>query len=328
MRRYSEETKFAVEAVRQATRVTEWFRASAFAVLEKADRTPVTWADLAAQALVLDMLGTAFPDDAVVAEEDATFLDRAAEGALRRCYADLGLDLRGDLASLLRYRGPDRSGGRGSGAGTGGSGGSGTRVWTLDPIDGTKGFRERGTYAVGTCLLVDHVPRVAAISVPRYDGVEHATFVAEAGGGTLSSIGGRGFDPVRVSEREELRGAVLGRSVHHDTSLTDEFCERAGILRTEGMAGMGKFCKLADGSYDLIFHPLRSPRQASWDWAPGTLVLEEAGGLITDFLGQPPRFFEDSCRFGTPGFVASNGLLHAPSLELVSQLIRDEPRPT
>ena len=80
--KYNRECEVAVEAVREAARLCVDVRKSLVGALEKEDRSPVTVADFGSQALVCRRLKSVFPEDPIVAEEDASVL-RGARADLR-----------------------------------------------------------------------------------------------------------------------------------------------------------------------------------------------------------------------------------------------------
>jgi 3'-phosphoadenosine 5'-phosphosulfate (PAPS) 3'-phosphatase len=141
----------ALSAVRKACRVTNQLQPrdpEAISTVTKTDLSPVTVADYAAQALVLDHLHEAFPKDSFIAEESSTSLDkdanlaehvRAASSMSNVEHLKKSIDLGKD------YLNWEKRGGRPP------------RVWCLDPIDGTKGFLrgkpQGGQYCVALALL-------------------------------------------------------------------------------------------------------------------------------------------------------------------------------
>ena len=114
--------------------------------IKKQDGTPVTIADFASQAIICRAIKKAFPSDPIVAEEDARALqDPAHFGLLEEITSYLG--------GLLDDATPDSviswiDQGRGN---------MGRRYWTLDPIDGTKGFIRGDQYAIAIALFVTNV---------------------------------------------------------------------------------------------------------------------------------------------------------------------------
>ncbi|MGI9535345.1 MAG: inositol monophosphatase family protein, partial [Thermodesulfobacteriota bacterium] len=112
--------------------------------MEKKDKSPVTVADFGAQAIVIHELINAFPDDPIVAEEDARELticggDPLRESVVKHLESYLPGLSEGDIISRINM-----------GVHEGGKEG---RFWTLDPIDGTKGFLRNQQYAVALALI-------------------------------------------------------------------------------------------------------------------------------------------------------------------------------
>src|SRR5512134_1994524 len=145
MARHERELAAGIDAVRAAARIcrTVAQRLVTADTLEKKDQSPVTVADFASQAIVCRALERAFPGDPLVGEEDATELRAAApvlrESVQRAVAAELGGDP--GLAPVLSWI--DRGRAHADGA----------RFWTLDPIDGTKGFLRGEQYAVALALI-------------------------------------------------------------------------------------------------------------------------------------------------------------------------------
>src|SRR4051812_17049656 len=127
---YEREREIAVQAVRQAAALCRSVRArSDPESLTKEDRSPVTVADFGSQALVCRTLAEAFPDDPVIAEEDATDLRRSGSAGLLDQVLHHLRALRPELTAAGLCEAIDRGATRDCAA----------RFWTLDPIDGTKG---------------------------------------------------------------------------------------------------------------------------------------------------------------------------------------------
>ncbi len=150
-------------AVREAARLCRSVRTEISPdVLAKKDKSPVTVADFGSQALICRALAEAFPDDPIIAEEDAAELRQAGNAAIldqvlrhvRPVRAERGDAL--DADEVCRWI--DR----------GGTSRYRDRFWTLDPIDGTKGFLRGEQYAVALALVVDGQVAVAALACPAW----------------------------------------------------------------------------------------------------------------------------------------------------------------
>src|SRR5437868_404236 len=140
---YKQERQTAIEAVRAACGVCRSVQATITPdVLEKKDRSPVTVADFASQALICRALEERFPNDPIIGEEDASEL--AASG---------------NEQFLVRVREELRKAGVSAAdkeichwINRGNTIEHSSRFWTLDPIDGTKGFLRGEQYAVSLAL--------------------------------------------------------------------------------------------------------------------------------------------------------------------------------
>ena len=143
---YSEELNAAKEAVAKAASLCSEAQADlkSIGALDKADKSPVTIADFGAQALVLNSLAKAFPNDPATGEEDASELlipenTKLLEEIVRRVrQVEPSLNQLSIISAIERGSHP--------------GGGSG-RFWTLDPIDGTKGFLRGDQYAIALGLI-------------------------------------------------------------------------------------------------------------------------------------------------------------------------------
>jgi 3'-phosphoadenosine 5'-phosphosulfate (PAPS) 3'-phosphatase len=141
----------ALSAVRKACRVTNQLQPSdtkGISTITKTDLSPVTVADYAAQALVLDHLHVSFPKDSFIAEESSTSLDEDANLAEQVLAASSMPNVKHITKSIdlgKDYLNWEQQGLRPP------------RVWCLDPIDGTKGFLrgkpQGGQYCVALALL-------------------------------------------------------------------------------------------------------------------------------------------------------------------------------
>ena len=155
---YERELAAGIAAVSLAARVCQSVQSQITQdVLEKKDKSPVTVADYASQAVVCRALAAAFPDDPVVGEEDAAALREPDQQPFRdRVRAELAkVGVSGDESEICGWI--DR----------GGHDAAGGRYWTLDPIDGTKGFLRSEQYAISLALLIDGRIDVAILGCPN-----------------------------------------------------------------------------------------------------------------------------------------------------------------
>ena len=310
---YDTERRFAVEVVEEASalaRLVQGRIAATGDAVTKADRSPVTVADLAIQVLVSDRLAERFPADGLLAEEDTAAID--ADPAL----AGQVLELSRQALPGLNAAGMRRALGRG------GHAGGAARHWVLDPVDGTKGFLRGEQFAVALALVDGGRLAAGALGCPKLlpadgSGGEGSVFSAEAGrGATERRLGSKVDRPIRVDAVSDPSLAIVCESVeaaHAAHSVQAEIAARLGIRRPPfRIDSQCKYAVLARGEASIY---LRLPRRADyrekvWDHAAGALIIEEAGGRVSDLDGRPLDVSAGRHLARSHGIVASNGLLH------------------
>jgi 3'(2'), 5'-bisphosphate nucleotidase len=315
---YACEKQVAVEAVTRAAKLcaavrAQMVRSDSAAFLQKDDRSPVTVADYGAQTLVCQHLSDAFPYDAIVAEEDAAILRRRENAEVldqvtyfvRRWLPGA---TRRDICDLV-----DLGGGRPA-----------QRFWTLDPIDGTKGFLRNDQYAVALALIVGGQVVLGVLACPALSPNLHTSaedsgvlFVAVRGEGVeMASLNGGAGTPVQVTTAASGLRLVESVEVGHGNHELQELVAGAtGIdqppLRMDSQAKYGAVAR-GDAALYLRLPSLRSPdyREQIWDHAAGTIIVEEAGGRVSDMHGMPLDFSVGTRLHANRGVVVSNGVLH------------------
>jgi myo-inositol-1(or 4)-monophosphatase len=180
------------------------------------------------------------------------------------------------------------------------------RVWVVDPLDGTKEFIQHiPEFCVCVALVEDGRPIVAAEYNPAADWLYRAV----RGGGT--TVNGT---PARVSTTARVPDAVVLASRSEDKrGEWDPFKSRVHVQLTGSVAF--KLAELATGAGDSTF--TLTPKN-EWDICAGTLLVEEAGGRVTDLEGKPLVFNQPSPL--RPGMIASNGVLHDGLLRLIAEV--------
>ena len=319
---WGREVAAGVGALREAVRLVSGIRRDMrHDALVKVDRSPVTVADFSVQAVVVHRLAAAFPGDQIVAEEDSS--------ALR---ADDGEEIFAQVLNCVRRSIPTACADQVLQAIDRGAGDPADRFWTLDPIDGTKGFIRGEHFAIALSLIVDGCVQVGILACPHLSMVHSrrgtmAVAVRGQGAVALGLEDGDGKDraPIRVSAVREPTAARVLRSRdpgHVDGSRLDRFVERLGAaVPPVPMDSQAKHAALAIGQADLM---LRLPtttdfRELIWDQAAGTLAIEEAGGCVTDLNGEPLDFGAGRTLARNTGIVASNRWLHQSALDAIRQ---------
>jgi 3'(2'), 5'-bisphosphate nucleotidase len=325
MARHERELAAGIDAVRAAARVcrTVAERLVTADTLEKKDQSPVTVADFASQAIVCRGLERAFPGDPVVGEEDATEL-RGASPALRESVRRaVAAELGGDpgLAPVLSWI--DRGRAHADGA----------RYWTLDPIDGTKGFLRGEQYAVALALIEGGEVVVGLLGCPNLPdgaGGRGVLFTAVRGAGArrhplweTALSEGKPICVAAVRRASEARLCESVESAHSDQDRSARIVSLLGI-RAEPYR-IDSQCKYAvvaegDASIYLRLPTKREYREKIWDHAAGKLVVEEAGGRVTDVDGLPLDFRTGRTLASNRGVVATCGPIHDEVIAGVRQV--------
>jgi 3'(2'), 5'-bisphosphate nucleotidase len=289
--------------------------------LEKEDKSPVTVADFASQAIVCAALEDALPADPIVGEEDAASLRESSQAALRSAVVERVAEQRGatDAEQVLAWI--DR----------GNADASTPRYWTLDPIDGTKGFLRGEQYAIALGLIEDGEVVLGVLGCPNLplgDGLG-ALFSAVRGGPCLVTSLWDAEAPVRSVKVDALEQASQARfcesveSAHSDQSESARIAADLGI-RTEPFR-IDSQCKYAAVARADASIYLRLPTRADyeekiWDHAAGSLIVEAAGGRVTDVRGAPLDFTCGPTLARNSGIVATCGTIHDEVIGAVSRV--------
>lgn len=318
----SKELQFAIHAVGEAAAVVRQVQQEmSQGTLLKSDQSPVTVGDLASQALVGKSLKDVFPQDQLVAEEDSDYLrSEAGMGTLEVVTGFVERFVSGATPSqVCDWIDTGRSQG-------------GSRFWTLDPIDGTKGFLRGGQYAVALALIVDGQVELGVLACPGL--VEGVMPDLGGQGSILAAVRGQGawttslsqpgeFTRVCVSDIADPADIRLLRSFedkHTDSELTQTIANQLGIeAEPVRMDSQAKYAILAAGGGEALLR-LLSPtrldyREKIWDQAAGSIVIEEAGGKVTDLDGTPLDFSLGRELMRNRGILATNGLVHDAFLQ-------------
>lgn len=325
---HDRELAVALDAVRTAARACRNVQAGIHSdKLAKDDKSPVTVADFASQAIICRALGDAFPDDPIIGEEDSAALGLPENAPfLERVREELGrVAIAGSTDQIRRWI--DR----------GNAAEFSNRFWTLDPIDGTKGFLRREQYAISLALIVGgriELALLACPNLPAHPGTPAPAGVilhAICGGGSWAAPldGDAEPQPVRVSPTSDPARARFCESVesgHSAHGRSAQVAARLGItsepLRMDSQA---KYAAVARGEAEIYLRlPTRADyRECIWDHAGGVLVVEEAGGTVSDIDGRPLEFTHGPRLTANRGVVVANRELHPRVIEAIRAIQSD-----
>ncbi len=326
---FASELEAAVIAVRDAALVCQSVQKNlvSAATLEKKDRSPVTVADFASQALVCSSLAQASKIAEVVGEENAAELREAGaeitkEKVIEHVRNIRGADISADQAlDWIDLGGVDPDD-------------SIERYWTLDPIDGTKGFLRGEQYAIALGLIEQGRVVLGVLGCPNLpgpDGRPGCLLTAVRGQGAearpLSGSGRDGAKAIQVSDITSTAAARFCESVESGHSDQGQSAQIAAALEITAepvrVDSQAKYAIVAQGEAQIY---LRLPtsktyREKIWDHAAGMIVVEEAGGKVTDARGFPLDYGHGRMLENNSGVIATNGPIHDVVLKAVADVL-------
>ena len=312
----SKELEVAIRAVQKAASVCVAIRRSDACedAISKKDRSPVTIADFGSQAVIIRELLQVFPGAKIVAEEDSSQME-SLKGSR------LGQDMVTAVAAVASGATWDQvsewvSQGNYEGGATG-------RFWTIDPIDGTKGFLRNEQYAVALALIENGKPVLGVLGCPNYpiDGFETENSL---GGMVFFAVHGQGAHqlplsfnelrqatPIAVTEVTEACEASLCESVesgHSSHGESERIAKILGIrkpsLRIDSQCKYAAVAK-GDASIYLRLPTSENYREKIWDHAAGFIIHTEAGGCVSDVHGRGLDFSQGRTLAHNQGVVAA-----------------------
>jgi myo-inositol-1(or 4)-monophosphatase len=194
--------------------------------------------------------------------------------------------------------------------------GTGDHRWYVDPLDGTTNFAHGyPQFAVSLALAQGEELILGVV----YDPLREERFTAQRGqGARLNGV------PIEVSTVDVLDRALLGTGFPYDRrqhAAAYLAYWREAMIASQGVRRAGAasldLCYVACGRLDAFWEWKLKP----WDLAAARLIIEEAGGRITDAAGGPHRLSGEET-------VASNGHLHAEMLAMIARVRDTSPERT
>jgi len=156
-------------------------------------------------------------------------------------------------------------------------------LWLVDPLDGTREFVKRnGEFTVNIALVHDHVPLLGVLYAP----VTGLSYYAVRGAGAECQDSEGRRRPLHVTSHCQAPPRVLASRSHRGARM-DALLQHLGAHEIVSVGSALKFARLAEGAAD--FYPRLSPT-SEWDTAAGQVIVEAAGGQVTDLQGAPLRY--------------------------------------
>jgi HAL2 family 3'(2'),5'-bisphosphate nucleotidase len=338
--RYGAELEVAIAAVRAASRVCRAVRASLTPeqAVTKADLSPVTVADLAAEAVISLALSAAFPADPLMGEEDGRLLRDPAGTAMAGAVVAAVTSARPGVGVAEVAAALDRCSDEG---------GPNRRWWTLDPVDGTKGYLRNEQYAVALALVIDGEVVLGVLGCPNLPLALDSTaaaeggdavgcvFAAEIGGGAWQlpldprpdGAGGAGWrvGVADVTDPSQARYAESVEAAHSAQDVAARVAERLSLTtRPVRMDSQAKYAVVARGEASIYLRvPHGDYRENVWDHAAGAIVIREAGGVVSDVHGLPLDFTTGRRLTRNRGIIAAPAAIHPQVVAAVRSVLAE-----
>jgi len=191
----------------------------------------------------------------------------------------------------------------------GGAQAEGEYTWVIDPLDGTTNYAHNfPLFSISIAVMHGDKPMAAGVANPYYK----ETYLAEAGSGaTLNGA------PIRVSKVQTLDKALMVTGFPYDRrERLDHYLLGVGqfLNHAQGVLRLGSaaldLCAVAAGRMEGFWEEKLNP----WDTAAGWLIVEEAGGKVTDFRGAPYSPFGNQ-------ILATNGPIHPECIAALKPLL-------
>jgi len=179
-------------------------------------------------------------------------------------------------------------------------------IWVIDPLDGTTNFAH-GFPIFSVSIGVQKKGLTLAGVV--YDVMRDVVYSAESAGGAYAND-----KRINVSSNNKLQRALLVTGFPYNIAANPENAFERFIALTKASRGMRRlgsaaidFCYVANGVFDGFWEVDLHP----WDICAGKLILEEAGGIVTDFNGEPINIFSNK-------IMATNKHIHNQMVEVIN----------
>lgn len=189
------------------------------------------------------------------------------------------------------------------------------RLWIIDPIDGTRGFaRKNDEFSLMIGLVEDGSVVLGAVLEPAID---RLTYAVRGQGCFVLNSTSEGAKPCQVTQTMVMASAVLSISRSQKAEGEKRLLDGFGAARAIQTYSAGiKLAQVARGDTDMYLGDYLTLKD--WDVCAGHILVEEAGGKITNIHGQPIRYDGTGKSLRGQGILATNGHLHREALAVLA----------
>jgi HAL2 family 3'(2'),5'-bisphosphate nucleotidase len=322
---FENELAAAISAVQKASRICKTVSeaSSPISSVQKEDHSPVSVADLASQALITLELREYYPEDPIVGEEESKTIQQhknLGNKVLDLIHQETNTLNLETLLEIMDYGSKSFN--------------SNKRFWTVDPIDGTKGFLRGEQFAVALALLEQGQVVLGVLGCPNmtinntesenrgallYAVKDHGTFIMPINGQNPKKVF---VDSITSVSMARFCESVEKNHASHEQhqKIADALGIRAAPCRMDSQVKYAALAK-GDASIYLRLPKKKDYREKIWDHAAGSIIVEEAGGKVTDFKGNVLQFNLGKRLENNIGILATNRHLHTQVLDAIAEVI-------
>ncbi|HLC52089.1 MAG TPA: 3'(2'),5'-bisphosphate nucleotidase CysQ [Candidatus Nanoarchaeia archaeon] len=191
-----------------------------------------------------------------------------------------------------------------------------SKLWIIDPIDGTKEFiNKTGEFSIMIALVEDNQPVIGLVYQPTLDKL----FLAEKGNGAFKIEKGQ-WHKLRTSNNQNIRHWKAVVSRHHLGDKEKDFLKFLNIsnFQSKGSAGL-KIGDICDSKAEIYFSFTDKIKQ--WDTCAAYCLITEAGGKMTDLNGED-LIFNIEILNHQQGLLVTNGVIHDLILDKLQEFLR------
>jgi len=186
-------------------------------------------------------------------------------------------------------------------------------VWIVDPLDGTSDFIDKtGEFTVMIALIKNKKPILGVIGWPT----EKTLFVAQRGSGAFRYSNDE-WEKISVTKVTELSKCRTVGSRHHLTDKEKSFIKKLGIKDFTSIGSSLKVGKISSGEAEAYITTTNKMKE--WDSAASYCIISEAGGKMTDMLGNDITYNNKEV-YHQNGILVTNGLIHDKIVEEFKKL--------
>jgi 3'(2'), 5'-bisphosphate nucleotidase len=326
---YSKKLEIGIEAVKMAMPLVKKIQKelSGKETITKLDKSPVTIADFSSQAIICRILNKQLPDIPIVGEEDSKALkNKENVSILEKIYSYIEKD--DDISKILSrdnlFESIDLGGASTS-----------ELFWTLDPIDGTKGFLRGEQFVIALGLIEKGNVKIGILGCPNLkfkkdiNDSGYIIYAVKGEGTFLYDLSSGKREQVEVSKKSkpsDMRFIQSYESAHGNLKLQKKIADKLGItIPSLQMDSQVKYGLVASGEAEIY---LRIPNENSpdykekiWDHAAGSVIVEEAGGIVTDINGRKLDFGKGETLKDNSGIIATTPLIAQSLKQTVEKLL-------